>query len=87
MFKLFVDNPNRIISIPDTEVYPDGPLVVFPDGILIKGSANTVYLTQSNTLRPFSNYSLFQAMGFKDSDVIKVEDSDLALEPVRQVMQ
>jgi hypothetical protein len=87
MFKLFVDNPIHIIPVQSSETYADGPIVIFPDGILVKGSAAAVYLTAGGQLRPFGSYALFQAMGFKDKDVVKVEDSDLQLEPIGAPVQ
>ena len=40
----------------------------------------TIYLTFDGKLRPFSNAALFDAMGFKFTDIIQVQDSDLAPE-------
>jgi hypothetical protein len=43
MYKLWVDDPSHVITVPDSETYLDGPIVTFPDGVLVKGTSGTIY--------------------------------------------
>ena len=82
MFRLWVDDPKNVIVVPDSETYPDGPIVTLPNGILVKGSSATVYLTDQDKLRPFTSADAFQTLGFTFSDIIQITDSDLALHQI-----
>jgi hypothetical protein len=87
MFRLWIDNPKNVITIPDSESYPDGAIVTLPNGILVKGSAATVYLVDQNKLRAFTNVELFNAMGFKFDQIVTVDDADLALHETGEPVQ
>jgi hypothetical protein len=87
MLNLWIPSASLIITVPDSETYPDGPLVTLPDGILVKGSSATVYLTADGKLRPFASQSAFQWLGFRLFDIVKIQDSDLALQEVGEIIE
>jgi len=79
IFKFWNESLSSVITVPETEVYPDGPIAELPDGMLVKGSTNTVYLTFDQRLRPFTQSDTFLNLGYSFEDIVKVPDSDLAL--------
>jgi hypothetical protein len=87
MFNIWNATLRDVITIPNTEVYPDGPLATFPNGILVKGSSSTIYFVYDNILRPFTNQTLFTAMGLSYSQVKVFSDSDINLHSVGAVME
>ncbi len=87
MFTLWIDNPKNIITVPDSETYQTGAIVTLPNGILVKGSAQTIYLSDTDRLRPFVNPTLFNAMGFRFDQVITIPDADINLHPIGTNME
>ena len=73
---------NQVLIIPDDFVYTDGPILTFPDGMLLKGSGPTVYLTDNHTLRPFTSADAFLKLGYSWNQIREVRDSDLFLMPL-----
>ena len=79
MFRLWVDDPKNVITVPASETYPDGAIVTLPNGSLVKGTGATVYLVDQDKLRPFNNSQLFATMGYKFEQIITVTDAELNL--------
>lgn len=82
MYNLWVASPKDVVTIPDTEAYHDGSIVTLPNGILVKGSAPTIYFTVDGKLKPFTNTDLFNAMGLSFSQVHTIPDSDISLHSI-----
>lgn len=87
MFTLWIDNPKNIIVVPDSETYSTGPIVTLPNGILVKGSSATIYITDTDRLRPFSNSALFNTMGFRFNQTITIPDADISLHQMGEEMR
>lgn len=78
IFKTWHDDFSKVISIPDSETYPDGSVVGFPNGIVVKESSSpTVYVTFENRLRPISSPAGLARLGFSFNDIAQVKKSDL----------
>lgn len=82
MYNIWNATLKDVITIPESETYPDGPIATLPDGILVKGSTSTTYFTFNNTLRPFTNTTLFDAMGLSFSQIHTFSDEDIKLHSV-----
>jgi hypothetical protein len=65
--------------IDQSFVYPDGPLIQFADGTLLKGSLAVVYIIQDGKKRPFRTGEAFHNQGFEFNMIRQVEDSVLEL--------
>jgi hypothetical protein len=79
--KAWVD-PTYVITMLDSEIYPDGATMLLPSGVMVKGTSSTIYLVFDGTLRPLASTKIMTNLGFKSSQVIKVSASDLKLHPI-----
>lgn len=74
---------NKVISISDAEfngaTKGDDLTNVLPDGALLKGSDNKVYVVVDGTKRYFSGPDIFEALGYSWSNLITTTTSDLGL--------
>ncbi|MBX4191246.1 MAG: hypothetical protein KW804_00375 [Candidatus Doudnabacteria bacterium] len=82
MFNIWNATLKDVVTIPAGETYPDGPIANLPNGILVKGSAPTIYFVFDGVLRPFNNTALFDAMGLKMDQVKVFTDPDIQLHSV-----
>src|SRR5258708_3184890 len=87
MFNLWNGSIRDVITIPDSETYPDGPLALLPSGTLVKGSGPTIYLVFDTTLRPFPTHHHLTDFGFRFDQVVTVPDPDLNLHSIGEVMK
>ena len=87
MFNIWNATLKDVITIGDSEQYPDGPIATLPNGIVVKGSGPTLYFVYDNTLRPFSNTTLFTAMGLNNSMIKTFTDADISLHPIGTPME
>lgn len=69
---------DQIPTIDLSFQYPDGPVMSFPDGVLVKGAGPTVYLMENQQKRAFTSAQSFWTRGYDFGQIRQVEDSDLA---------
>lgn len=60
--------------------------MMFPNGILFKGSSSAVYLIEKNTKRPFVDGAAFYHYKFKWDNVLHVDDSILNMFPTGRMI-
>ena len=82
MFNIWNSSLKDVVTLPSTETYPDGGVALLPNGILVKGSSSTIYLTANGTLRPLSTSTLITDLGFTSSEIKTFSDSDIALQTI-----
>lgn len=70
---------SKIMTISTIFQYPDGPVMTYPDGSLIKGASPAVYLIENQKKRPFSSAGSLLNLGYSFEQVRVVSDSDLRL--------
>ncbi|MBX4191743.1 MAG: fibronectin type III domain-containing protein, partial [Candidatus Doudnabacteria bacterium] len=88
MFNIWNATLKDVITIPNSETYPDGPIANMPNGILVKGqSSSTIYFVFDGQLRPFNNTVLFDAMGLKQDQVKIFKDADIQLHTIGPSME
>ncbi|HEX9503693.1 MAG TPA: hypothetical protein VF974_05225, partial [Patescibacteria group bacterium] len=87
MFNIWNATLKDVITIPDSETYPDGPIATLPNGIAVKGTSSNIYFVYDGSLRPFNDMSLFTAMGLTQDQIKTFSDSDIALQAMGGVMQ
>ncbi len=87
MFRIWAATLRDVITVPDSETYPSGTPTPFPNGILVKGTSATVYFTFNGTLRPFSNQTLFDAMGLRFDQVHTFTNPDINMHGVGNPME
>ena len=80
VFFSYATDWNQVLTIPDDITYPDGAILTFPDGMLLKGTEPTVYLTSQGMLRPFTSAEAFLGFGYAWNQIKVVRDEDLNLE-------
>jgi hypothetical protein len=69
----------KTLSASDLSVYPEGKIIGWPDGTLIKSSAEpTVYVISSEKKRPFSSAEIFTGLGYRWGNIKTISQSDLA---------
>lgn len=66
-----------IISIPDSEQYPDCGFVFFPDNTLVKAKKPAVYVVQQGKLFGFSSVKAVTRRGFKIGSVVVISGDEL----------
>jgi dolichol-phosphate mannosyltransferase len=77
-----------IVTIPDKELMaiPAGPALFeidrHPDGTLVKGSANPIYLLENGQKRWFPSPQVFLSWGYQWGHVITISDEELAGYPL-----
>lgn len=59
----------------------NGPLNLFREGTLIKGSSVNIYFVYGYKKNLIPNPDVYIAFGFKDDNVISVSDDELAIIP------
>ncbi len=74
---------NEIIELEDNILtrYSNGPVKVFRDGTLIKGSSATVYIIENGQKRPISSEQTFNALGFDWGNILVVSDAEVNAVP------
>lgn len=70
---------SQVLTIDPSFQYPDGPVMGFPEGALLKGSGLTVYLIENSMRRPFTEAASFFKLGYSFSQVRQVSEQDLTL--------
>lgn len=72
----------NVISTSGEEVasYPDGAMVGFKDGTLIKDK-NSAYVIEKGLARPIVSAAIFDSLGYKWDNVLLASDSELSLHP------
>ena len=72
-------NYNEVVTISDAEMadYPSGDDVVYPDGMLIKGSDLPIYVVENGMKRHIASWAKFVSLGYSLSNVIMINDTDL----------
>lgn len=78
---------SAVIIIASSCQFPDGRIVGFPDGKLIKGSGPAVYLVSQGTLRGFPSADIFFRLGYNFGQIMLVSDGDLSLQTMGSNMQ
>ena len=76
VLKAYTD-PKDIITVSASFQYTDGPVLAFPDGVLIKGSNDTVYLVSGGTRRAFTSAEQFTNLGYNFNQVVSTTDVEL----------
>ncbi|HLC70259.1 MAG TPA: serine hydrolase [Patescibacteria group bacterium] len=71
-------DPKMIITIPESDLsnYPDGTAITFHNYALLQ-TANTKYLLDYDTLRPFASEEVIRKLGYNPQEFIEVTDADL----------
>jgi hypothetical protein len=87
MFNIWNATLKDVVTIPDTETYPDGPIATLPNGIVVKGSTSTIYFVYDGILRPFTDMNLFSAMGLTNAMIKTYSDADIALHTIGAAME
>ncbi|OGE98128.1 MAG: hypothetical protein A3G89_01025 [Candidatus Doudnabacteria bacterium RIFCSPLOWO2_12_FULL_42_9] len=86
MYRMWVDDPKNVVTLPSSETYADGPLVTLPNGDLFK-IWTTYYITDNNQLRPFSDQSLISAMGFNTAKAVTLTTAERDLHTIGSPIQ
>lgn len=72
------DNIEVLNTKEEMDYVPDGRLLGFPKGYVVKGGALTVYLIEDNEIaRPFATPEAFLGMGFKWEDIYTITDYEI----------
>jgi len=79
VFFSYTNSFDDVFTVDRSFNYPDGPLLGFKDGSLIKGSPYTVYLVDSGKKRGFTSAAAFLGIGYSFSQVRTVPDGELGL--------
>jgi hypothetical protein len=87
MFRIWNANLRDVVTVPTSETYADGPIATLPNGILVKGSTPTIYFVFDGVLRPFTNTTLFNAMGLTFNQVHTFSDADMSLQSIGSPME
>lgn len=68
----------KTLSASDLAVYPEGGIVGWPDGALIKSMGSpTVYVVSSEKKRPFSSAEIFVGLGYRWGSIKLISQSGL----------
>ena len=68
----------KMLSASDLAVYPEGRIVGWPDGTLVKSSdSQTVYVVSSEKKRPFSSAAIFVGLRYQWGGIKTISQSDL----------
>ncbi len=69
----------KILSASDLSVYPEGEIVGWPDGTLVKSSASPiVYVISLEKKRSISSAGIFVGLGYQWKNIKTISQSDLA---------
>ena len=79
VFFSWTNSFDDVFTIDRSFNYPDGPVLGFKDGSLIKGSPYTVYLIDSGKKRGFTSAAAFLGLGYSFLQVRSVPDGELDL--------
>lgn len=72
------DNVEVLDTEEELDFVPDGKLLGFPKGYVVRGSNPTVFLIEDNEVaRPFATPEAFLGMGFKWENVYNVTDAEI----------
>ncbi|HEB01513.1 MAG TPA: hypothetical protein ENI16_00765 [Candidatus Portnoybacteria bacterium] len=77
---LTISEKNDLLAIPL------GGSLLYPDGILIKGSASAVYILEAGMKRPFTSGQLFGRLGYQWSKIVQASDDELKEYSLGQAM-
>ncbi len=72
-------NVKNIADANHTELYTEDSAIGYSDGLLIKGSAPTVYIIADGKKLPITTAEAFNALGYKWENIRTVSDSELNL--------
>lgn len=61
----------------EVEQYKEGSAVTLPDGALIKGPDEVIYMISEGLKRPFESTSVFTSLGFEEVDILTVPQTVL----------
>ena len=62
----------------DLESFLEGKPMLYPTGTLIQGNSETVFLAEGEQKRKFTSAGLFDILGYKWSDVLKISSEELS---------
>jgi len=79
VFFSWTNSFDDVFTIDRSFNYPDGPLLGFKNGSIIKGSPATVYLIDNNKKRGFTSAQAYFGLGYSFSQVRAVPDDELNL--------
>lgn len=67
------------LATSELDLYPNGALMAFRDGTLLKEPSNpTVYVVEHQLKRPFPSLAVMQEYGYQEADIQVVPDGQLA---------
>jgi len=72
---------SQIITVPRSFSYSDGPILIFPDGILLKGSGPAVYLITQGKKKTFPSFEKFTSYGYTPAMIKTASDAELLFLP------
>lgn len=80
-------DPNMIVTVSDSELtnYKTGSDISFPNYSILK-TANTYYLLDYDTLRPFATPDVVSKLGYNPEEVVDITDTDIAGYPLGSVI-
>lgn len=73
-------NPDLIIEVPASQLdlYPEGRSIDFPNFSLLQDEDANIYLLVNDGLRKIDSMDTFYAIGFKEDEIVQIQNSDLA---------
>lgn len=69
-----------LTSVEEVASYPDGEVLGFKDGTLIKDK-NSAYVIENGLARPIASAAIFDSLGYKWSNVLPASEYELGLHP------
>jgi len=89
-FEIFLKNFQHrpIAVIPQTEIYPDGELLRFGPGSILKGSGDTIYLViDDGSIYAFTSAEEFTRFGYQSRHVITISNDELNSYPKSKIVK
>ncbi len=80
-------DPKMIVAVVDSELsnYQTGSEISFPNYSVLK-TANTFYLLDYDTLRPFASAEVVRQIGYNPDEFIEINDVDIAGYPIGSII-
>ena len=80
-------DPKMIVTVVDSELsnYKTGQEISFPNYSVLK-TANTFYLLDYDTLRPFASAEVVRQIGYHPDEFIEINDVDIAGYPIGSII-
>ena len=72
-------NVKTVSDSDHTNLYTEGSAVGFPDGMLVKGNAPTVYVIAEGKKLPIASAEAFNGLGYKRGNIKTVSEGELAV--------